>query len=111
MDVGNLISGSCAFSKFSLNIRTDLVAGAEALVRWRHPERGLLSPSEFLPALEKAGRIVELDLWVFEQVCALLARWDSEGREVVPVSVNLSRTHLSDENFLNNYLKILQKYE
>ncbi|MBQ5728656.1 MAG: EAL domain-containing protein, partial [Mailhella sp.] len=94
-----------------VNIRTDLVAGAEALVRWRHPERGLLSPSEFLPALEKAGRIVELDLWVFEQVCALLARWDSEGREVVPISVNLSRTHLSDENFLNNYLKILQKYE
>ena len=94
-----------------VNIRTDLVAGAEALVRWRHPERGLLSPSEFLPALEKAGRIVELDLWVFEQVCALLARWNSEGREVVPVSVNLSRTHLSDENFINNYLKILQKYE
>jgi len=94
-----------------VNIRTDLVAGAEALVRWRHPERGLIRPDVFLPALEKAGRIVELDLCVFEQVCALLARWKKEGREMIPIAVNLSRAHLANEHFINSYLELIRKYD
>jgi len=94
-----------------VNIRTDLVAGAEALVRWKHPVRGLISPGLFLPVLEKSGRIIELDLWVFEAVCAMLARWKNEGREIIPIAVNVSRTHLKDELFLNNYLKLIQKYD
>ncbi len=67
-----------------VNIRTDIVIGAEALVRWNHPEQGFLSPAAFLPVLEQNNRIVQLDLWVFEEVCRMLARWpagtEKEGR-------------------------------
>jgi len=94
-----------------VNIRTSIVTGAEALVRWRHPELGFLSPGVFLPVLEQSKRIVQLDLWVFEEVCRLLFRWDKEGREIIPVAVNLSRAHLSNENFLNDYLNILNNYK
>ena len=93
-----------------VNIHTDVVAGAEALVRWKHPQLGPLSPAVFLSVLEQSGHIIMLDLWVFEEVCALLARWEAEGRDMLPIAVNLSRTHLKDEHFLNNYLKIIQKY-
>ena len=93
-----------------VNIRLDRVCGAEALVRWKHPELGMLSPAVFLPVLEESGHIIELDLWVFEQVCALLSRWQNEGRDVLPVSVNLSRAHLKNEYFLNHYLNIIQSY-
>lgn len=93
-----------------VNIHTNIVTGAEALVRWRHPELGFLSPGAFLPVLEQSKRIVQLDLWVFEEVCRLLFRWDQEGREIIPIAVNLSRAHLSSENFLNDYLNILNVY-
>lgn len=93
-----------------VNIRTDIVSGAEVLVRWNHPELGFLSPARFLPVLEQRGHVVDLDLWVFEEVCRLLARWDREGREIVPLAVNLSRAHLNDDGFLTRYLKIIHEY-
>ena len=94
-----------------VNIRTDVVSGCEALVRWQHPELGLLTPDTFLQILEDNGRIMELDLYVFEQVCRTLARWDREGREIIPVSVNLSRLHLRRHDFLSPYLDILHQYQ
>ncbi len=93
-----------------VNIRTDIVTGCEALVRWNHPALGMLPPSAFLPVLEENGRIMTLDLYVFEEVCRLLSRWDKEGKEILPVSVNLSRLHLHQDHFLDEYLGLMNRY-
>ncbi|MBR3880683.1 MAG: EAL domain-containing protein, partial [Mailhella sp.] len=94
-----------------VNIRTNMVSGAEALVRWNHPELGFLAPGAFLPVLERNGRVGQLDLWVFRQVCRPLAQWDREGREMVPIAVNLSRAQLANEDFFTDYLNILNEYD
>lgn len=93
-----------------IELLNNTVAGAEALVRWQDPEKGLVSPAEFIPVLEKNGFIIELDLYVFEQVCKMLKRWMEAGIQPVPVSVNLSRAHLYDSNFLEPFFNIQKKY-
>ncbi|MDO4566977.1 MAG: EAL domain-containing protein, partial [Oscillospiraceae bacterium] len=65
--------------------------GAEALVRWLHPQKGLVSPGEFIPLFEENGFITTLDLYVWEQACRRLREWTDAGLEPVPVSVNISR--------------------
>lgn len=69
------------------------IAGAEALVRWIDPEEGMIYPDEFIDLFESNGFIVELDLYMFEEVCKLIERWHKAGRKIIPISVNLSRSH------------------
>ena len=78
--------------KYSLN--DDCLAGAEALVRWIHPEWGFLSPGEFIPLFEKNGFITRLDRYVWEQVCVQLKSWQEKGYPPLPVSVNVSRADI-----------------
>lgn len=92
-----------------VELRWNTVAGAEALVRWKDPERGLVPPDEFIPLFERNGFVVRLDLYVFEQVCILLRRWVDEGRKIIPISVNLSRVHLEDPGFLDPYMEICKR--
>lgn len=87
-----------------------VIGGAEALVRWIDPVRGLVPPDEFVPFFERNGFIIEVDLCVFEQVCALLASWIEQGRAPVPISVNMSRAHLRDQEFLAPYERIRERY-
>ncbi|AOY96462.1 hypothetical protein BKK79_33420 [Cupriavidus sp. USMAA2-4] len=68
------------------------VCGAEALLRWRHPRRGLLSPDQFLALAEKTGLILPIGTWVLDEACAQLARWHAEGRAQLTMAVNLSAT-------------------
>lgn len=89
----------------------ETIAGAEALVRWCDPDEGLIYPSEFIPLFEKNGFIVELDLFMFEEVCRMVERWYHEGRRVIPVSVNLSRSHFEIPNFFDYYEYVLKKYD
>jgi EAL domain-containing protein (putative c-di-GMP-specific phosphodiesterase class I) len=70
------------------------VVGLEALVRWRHPARGIVSPAEFVPVAEKTDLIVELGAWVLEAACAQMARWRSQGLSL-PVSINVSTRHFA----------------
>lgn len=86
------------------------IYGAEALIRWIHPIRGLLSPVEFIPLFEKNGFIIDLDIFVFEEVCILLKKWLDEGKELHPISVNMSRAHFINNDFLDEYIKIKNKY-
>ncbi len=72
------------------NMETEKIIGAEALVRWVHPERGILPPGDFIPIFEHNGFIGQLDLYMFEETCKVLRRWLDGGRQPVPVSVNLS---------------------
>lgn len=85
--------------------------GAEALIRWQHPERGMIYPSDFIPLFEKNGAICKLDLYVFEQVCKLQKQRLEGGKSIFPISVNLSRQHLKNLNFLSDFIAIKDKYK
>ncbi|WP_278550208.1 bifunctional diguanylate cyclase/phosphodiesterase [Cloacibacillus evryensis] len=85
--------------------RTGRVAGAEALVRWKHPKLGFVSPSVFIPLCEKNGIIARLDLMVFREVCEVLSGWKEAGMPLLPISVNLSRQHLKNPSFFADYKK------
>ena len=87
------------------------IGGAEALVRWIDPVRGMIPPDEFVPFFERNGFIVDVDLCVFDQVCALLASWIGQGRQPVPISVNMSRVHLREADFLKPYEQIRGRYD
>ena len=86
------------------------IAGAEALVRWKHPERGMISPGEFIPVFEKNGFIIKLDYYVWDQVCQLIATALRAGRKPDPISVNVSRVNLYNPNFLESLVNLVEKY-
>lgn len=86
------------------------IGGAEALVRWIDPNRGVVPPDEFIPFFERNGFIIDIDLCVFEQVCTLLASWLRAGKTPVPISVNMSRVHLMEPDFLLPYERIREAY-
>ena len=73
-----------------VRLRDGQVASAEALVRWQHPQKGFIYPSDFIPVFERSGDICRLALYVFEEVCAMLAGRLAQGAPVFPVAVNLS---------------------
>lgn len=87
------------------------VLGAEALVRWDHPVRGMISPAEFIPVFEKSGNIARLDCYVWELACRQLREWKDQGREGLHISVNISP---KDFYFLDVYetvTSLVERYE
>lgn len=95
--------------KHSLN--DDRMAGAEALVRWIHPEWGFMSPGEFIPLFEKNGFIRRLDEYVWESVCEKLHEWKDKGYSIVPVSVNVSRADIYHSDLVDKFCRLIEKYE
>jgi diguanylate cyclase (GGDEF)-like protein len=87
------------------------IGGAEALIRWNHPQKGLIPPLEFIPVFEKSGAICKLDLYIFKEICALIQRWNSQGFPLFPISVNLSRQHFKQTDFLNEFDAIHRAYQ
>ena len=93
----NLMEQSLADKQFVVylqpkhDVETGKIAGAEALVRWIHPELGFVSPGEFIPLFERNGFITKLDFYVWEIVCRLLKKWAENGIAAIPISVNASR--------------------
>jgi diguanylate cyclase (GGDEF)-like protein/PAS domain S-box-containing protein len=82
-------------------LKSGRIVGAEALVRWRHPRRGLLPPSAFVHVAEETGLIITLGRWILDEACAQAARWlDSYGSDAPYVSVNLSARQLQDPDFV-----------
>ncbi len=93
-----------------MNSAEETLAGAEALVRWIHPEEGFIPPNRFIPIFEQNGFIVKLDDYMLEEVSRLQAQWLSEGRKTVPISVNISRTHFTREDLAEHIGRIVDKY-
>jgi diguanylate cyclase (GGDEF)-like protein/PAS domain S-box-containing protein len=89
-----------------INISTGLVVGAEALIRWRHPLRGLVPPNEFLPLLEKSQLSIELGEWVIKSAIAQMLLWSDSGLDI-PVSVNIGAHQLQQSEFPNRLASIL----
>lgn len=94
--------------KFSMNSLE--VVGAEALVRWRNPDGSYRYPDQFIPILEEAGFIVDVDFCVFEQVLRAIKRWQQDGKEPVPVSVNFSRVHFRNKQAYEKITSMVEKY-
>lgn len=92
------------------NLKTNKIVGAEALVRWIHPEKGIIPPIKFISLFEKNGFIIKLDMYVWEQVCSLIKKWIHLGEEPVPISVNVSRLHLYNPHFKDIVLNLINKY-
>ncbi len=93
-----------------VNVETGCIKGAEALVRWDCPGRGVLCPDEFIPMLERNGKIRMLDRYVFENVCRWLCQRKEQGEPLFPVSVNLSRSHFLEDDFLESFAEIAETY-
>lgn len=85
--------------------------GAEALVRWIHPERGLIGPDEFVPIFEENGFIIPLDDHIIEQVCILQRRLLDEGRPTAPIAVNLSRSDFYNQDLAKNIIDKTNRYD
>lgn len=93
-----------------IGTRDGKLKGAEALVRWKHPVKGVIFPDAFIPLFERSGKICQLDLYVFEEVCRILSGWIQEKKNVYPISVNLSRAHYYENDFLQKYYETAKKY-
>lgn len=94
--------------KYSL--KQGCIAGAEALVRWIHPQWGFMSPGEFIPLFEKNGFIPRLDRYMWDKVCCLLGQWKGEGHPMVPISVNISRADIFQQDLVKTLTGLTEKY-
>ena len=87
------------------------IVGVEALLRWRHPHKGLIPPLEFIPLAEKNGLIVPIGEWVLESACAMLRRRREQGRTPLAVAVNLSLRQLKQKNIVDRVAEILTRHQ
>lgn len=92
-----------------INVRTGQVVGMEALIRWQHPEKGLLLPNEFLPLIENTHQIIEMSEWVIESALAHLTQWHQAGFDFY-VAVNIAAHHLVDKHFEAKLATMLGKF-
>lgn len=93
------------------NYATHRLSGAEALVRWIHPEKGIISPGVFIPIFERNGFITKLDEYIWDQTCRLLRKWLDEGLQPVPVSVNISRKDIYNPDLCKILCELIKKHD
>ena len=91
-------------------LQTGKIIGSEALVRWISPEKGFISPGQFIPLLEKNGFINKLDVYIWDKVCQTIRRWLDEGRTVLPISINVSRADIYSMDVVRILKGMIEKY-
>ncbi len=115
-EIGGMMATALAEKQFVIYYQpqykhsTRTLVGAEALVRWQHPDLGLISPGIFIPIFEKNGFITKLDFYVFEQVCMFIRKCLDAGVDIVPISTNFSRHDIFSPGFVEKLEEIRQKY-
>lgn len=92
------------------SVTSEKIVGSEALVRWRNKDGSMISPGRFIPLFEQNGMIAKLDEYMFRAVCKQQAKWLAEGRDISPVSINLSRASLYYVDIVEKYKSIIQEY-
>ncbi len=116
-EIVNEMNGALAEGQFEIwfqpqfNHSSGALIGAEALVRWCHPRKGLVSPGEFIPVFERNGFVYELDKYVWDQACRNLRKWLDAGRDPLPISVNISRYDLFQEDLLDSITRLVSRYD
>lgn len=113
----NNMNGSLERGEFLIYLQpkyelmSEKIVGAEALVRWLHPQLGFISPSRFIPVFEQNGFIYQLDKYVWEQACKILRSDMDKGRPALPISVNVSRIDLYSPNIVQVFEQLIKKYD
>ena len=97
--------------KYDIRKSEPVLNSAEALVRWKHPELGMIRPDQFIPLFEENGLIPQLDSYVWRKVAAQMAAWRDRFGRVLPVSVNVSRVDMFDPDFVNDMTGLVRKYD
>lgn len=90
------------------DLATGDISGAEALVRWNNEEYGMMSPDMFIPIFEENGFIIQLDRYVLKRVCRILNQWKQKGYPIFPISVNQSRMHFYQEDYIEELKNIIE---
>jgi diguanylate cyclase (GGDEF)-like protein/PAS domain S-box-containing protein len=109
------LRGALARKEFTLhyqpkvNLASGAIVGAEALIRWTHPDRGVVPPLEFVPVAEECGLVVPIGQWVLREACQQARSWQDAGLEPMPVAVNISAVEFRRKDFLANLLQILEE--
>lgn len=93
------------------SISTERIIGAEALARWIHPQKGMISPAEFVPIFEQNGFILKLDQQIWEQACRKIREWIDSGVTPVPISVNVSREYVKTFDVTAKVTELVKKYD
>ena len=93
-----------------ISLKTEKIIGAEALVRWNQPEKGIIPPNDFIPLFERTGFVTKVDFFVYEEVLKFLDNRIKAGLPVVQVSVNMSRNHNKPERFISEFLEVFNRY-
>ncbi len=93
------------------DVKTNKPSGSEALVRWKHPEKGMISPGDFIPVFERNGFITKLDHYMWEKVCQIIRGWIVRKIPILPVSVNISRVNLYDPKLIGFLCDLTEKYQ
>lgn len=92
------------------SISQNCIVGAEALVRWIHPVKGMIPPGDFIPLFEKNGFIIKMDQYIWEEACKTVRAWIDAGTKPIPISVNVSRRHIKDGRFVQVLDRLIEKY-
>ncbi len=92
-----------------VNLVTGKIIGVEALIRWQHPEKGMISPMDFIPLAEETGQILELGHWVMLEACRTARRWQQQGLPLISMSVNLSALQIQSDDFLHQVASVLKE--
>lgn len=100
-----------AFYQPKYDIITNEIIGAEALVRWNHKDKGLISPGKFIPIFEENGFIKELDFCMLRQVCELLAERMNKGEQLYAISCNFYRGHFKQPDFVQHLVEVVEEYK
>ncbi len=100
----------CIYLQPKYSITKNEIIGAEALVRWLHPERGMIFPDQFIPVIEENGFIKRLDYYIWEEACRFIKRCEATGINNCPVSVNVSRIHLRDNECIGILSDMIKEY-
>lgn len=94
-----------------VDLRTGEIVSMEALVRWKHPEFGIVSPGDFIPVAERNGLINEISAWITRVVCAQISMWHEAGHEHMSVAVNISPIEMRNENLAENILNATREFD
>ncbi|MGM7702494.1 bifunctional diguanylate cyclase/phosphodiesterase [Pseudalkalibacillus sp. Hm43] len=94
-----------------IDVATNEIIGVEALVRWKHPQWGLISPGEFIPLAEETGLIVQIDNWVLKEACLQNKRWQEQGIPPIRMAVNFSARQFLQRNLASSIRKVLKEVE
>lgn len=94
-----------------VNLKTDEILAAEALIRWEHPELGLIPPNMFIPIAEETGFIIKIGDWILEQVCSTYKQWMSKGYPAIKVSINFSSIQFFENNFAEKVVQVIRNHD